>query len=103
MASEQNSAPSQGTQWLPTQQANEFALAMNGNELLLAFGQSRLSMIPTAVGSTPEHHVEWVATLSISPVAAAHLLEILQTNIAAYEKKFGKIPSDPSFKVTQSR
>jgi len=76
---------------------------MNGNELLLAFGQSRLSMIPTAMGSTPEHHVEWVATLSISPVAAAQLLKVLETNIAAYEKKFGKIPSDPSFKVTVSR
>jgi hypothetical protein len=76
---------------------------MNASDFLLAFGLSRLSMTPTVLGATPEHHIEWVATLSISPVAAVQLLRVLEANIASYEERFGKIPADPSFKLTQSR
>ena len=85
---------------LPTQQANNFTFALNGNEFLVAFGVSRLSITPP--GSTPEHHVEWVAALSISPMAAAQLHEVLGANLRTYEAKFGKIPKDQSFKINQS-
>jgi hypothetical protein len=85
---------------LATQQANHFSLASNGNEFLLAFGTSRLTMASAAAGAAPQHHVEWVAALSISPMAAVQLAEMLRINIVAYEKKFGKIPADPNFKLT---
>ena len=101
--SDQATTPPRQHEWLPTQQANHFSLAVNGSEFLLAFGLSRLLMMPTAMGATPEHHVEWVATLSISPVAAVQLLKVLEANIVSYEEKFGKIPTDPNFKLTQSR
>jgi len=100
---EQSAAVSQQDERLPTQQANHFALAVNAYEFLLAFGLSRVSMTPTVMGATPDHHTEWVATLSISPVAAAQLLKILEANVASYEEKFGKIPLDPNFKLTHSR
>jgi hypothetical protein len=102
MADQPVTAPRPGG-WLPTQQANHFSLAMNGSELLLAFGLTRLAMVPTAMGDTPESHVEWVATLSISPTAAVQLAKMLNANISTYEEHFGKIPADPNFKIAQSR
>ena len=89
--------------WLPTQQANYFSLALNSSEFLLAFGLSRLSMMPSAMGDTSQSHIEWVAALSISPTAAAQLSQILEINLREYEEKFGKIPQDPNFKLTQTR
>ncbi|HEY5306253.1 MAG TPA: hypothetical protein VIJ52_06265 [Pseudolabrys sp.] len=94
--------PPQGMNPIPTQQANSFTLAANANELLVAFGVSRLSIHPTESGPTAQHAIEWVATLSISPVAAGQLVKLLQSGLQEYEKRFGKIPVDPGFKLTPS-
>ena len=87
---------------IPTQQANHFSFALNGNEFLMAFGLSRLAMVLQPGGAVPEHHIEWVAALSISPTAAYQLHKVLEANLKTYENKFGKIPKDPNFRINQS-
>jgi hypothetical protein len=95
-------APSAPGAALPTQQANHFSLAMNGSEFLLAFGVSRLTMSQKASTTAAQHQVEWVAALSISPMAAMQLTRVLEANVKAYEEKFGKIPVDRNFRINQS-
>jgi hypothetical protein len=84
---------------LPTQQANFFTAATNPMEILIGIGLSRASIAPSPQGATLQGGVEWVACLSVSPVAAKHLQALLQATIDAYEKQFGKIPQDPAFKL----
>jgi hypothetical protein len=92
--------PAASSALLPTQQANHFAMAINPNEFLISVGQSRMSVEASPTGAQPLHHVEWLVTLSIGPVAASHLIEILKVSLKNYEETFGKIPTDPSFKMT---
>jgi hypothetical protein len=86
---------------LPTQNASQFAITMTPAELLISLGHTRVAISQGSVGAhfTPESFVEWLWTISISPVAAVKLSERLRASIVAYEKQFGKIPADASFSV----
>ena len=86
----------------PTQNVSQFAIAITSAEFLISLGHARVLMPQGPVGSTyetPEPLVEWLFTLSISPIVAAILSEELKAKIGAYEIKFGKIPVDPNSKV----
>jgi hypothetical protein len=86
-----------------TENVSQFAIATTPAEFLISLGHARLAMPQGGpVGNphdTPEPLVEWMLTLSISPIAAVMLSEGLKAKIGAYEKKFGKIPVDPDFRV----
>jgi hypothetical protein len=86
---------------LPTQQANAFTLALNANEILLAVGQTRVSVRPSPNGPQVEAGPEWLACLSISPTAAEQLVEMLKKTVEIYKAQFGEIPKDPQFKINQ--
>jgi hypothetical protein len=94
-------APQSGSPLLPTQQANAFTLAVNANEILLAVGQTRVSINPSPNGPVTQATIEWAACLSISPVAAAQLQAVLEKTLEIYRANFGEIPKDPNFKIRE--
>ena len=72
-----------------------FALGASPTEFMLTYGRSRV--VFNVKASTPESSpaVEWLQTLSMSPVIAKQLLALLQLGIETYEKAHGTIV-DPS-------
>jgi hypothetical protein len=61
-------------------------------------------MLPGPSGQVlPQPFPEWFLTLAISPSSLVMLTEQLKSAIAAYEGQFGKIPTDPNFKIELAR
>jgi hypothetical protein len=99
---EQTSAPAV----LGTQNVSQFAIAITPAEFLISLGHACIPVPhagPVGADVTPEPYVEWLLTLSISPIAAVTLSERLRASIADYEKQFGKIPIDPNLRVRAAR
>jgi hypothetical protein len=103
MADQPEAAPQAVPPQLPTQQVSHFTGAVNPTEILIAVGQSRVSISASPQGPVGSSSVEWLACLSMSATAATMLLQVLQRSIAVYEEKYGKIPQDPNFKISQAQ
>jgi hypothetical protein len=76
------------------------SVAINPYEIELTFGRlrQRIDLKDNAlVGS-----IEWVNTLSISPITAKVLYDALTILIDNYQKSFGNIPTDPATKMMQT-
>jgi hypothetical protein len=80
----------------PTHAANRFSITGNATETLITFGSQRV-LIDQATGHPqPEPVVEWLFTVSMSPVAMKQLAQFLTAYVAGSEKMFGILPVDPA-------
>lgn len=85
----------------PTHSASHFALALNASEILVTLAHSRVGITTDPQGGppSPQPMQEWFLTLSLSPVAATHLVALLSSAINTYAEQFGAIPKDPKFQI----
>jgi len=81
---------------LPHRHAQHFNISSNATDFILAVGDTR--MIPLEKGLA--FAIEWLETISMSPVAAKMLLETLQESVARYEAVAGPIVSLPAAVVS---
>ncbi len=67
----------------------------NDAEILITQGKSRLVINDAHAGHVESDHIiEWVHTLSLSPVAALHLCAALGEALAQYQARYGPIAHD---------
>lgn len=86
----------------PVAHASRFAIATSAADINVSFATMR-QVINTKTGMPGEFGaLEWFITVAMGPTAASHLCQALQHTLAEYEKKFGKIPQDPQFKIQTS-
>jgi hypothetical protein len=84
----------------PTVSASKFSLSIAAVEIIVVIGQTRTSFdiaSPEAKLAT-----DWLAAYSMSPVAVAQLAKALANAVALYERRYGKIPEDPTFSLNAS-
>ena len=81
----------------PTVAASKFSLSITAVEIIVVIGQTR-TVFDIA---SPEAKLatDWLAAYSMSPMAVAQLAKALGNAVALYEKRFGKIPEDPTFSL----
>src|ERR1700726_283238 len=78
----------------PTHPASRISLAMSSVEFILTMGATR-QVIDKATGvPSATAGIEWLASYSLSPVAARQLSIILSDAVLRYEREYGKIPED---------
>lgn len=74
--------------------ANKIALTVQSTDFIIWTGTTRVLFNPS--GTQAASAVEYSNGLSMSPIAAKQLHEMLSLTIEKYEETFGKIPTDPA-------
>ena len=83
----------------PTYSGSRVSVAMASMEVMLTFGLTRQMIDPQTGAPGNVSGIEWLASYSLSPTTALQLREVLDFILKEYQKKFGRIPRDPDFKV----
>jgi hypothetical protein len=65
-------------------------------EFVITVGHTRQLVDKTTGYLTPSPAIEWLSSLSMSPVVAQQLYDGLTVALKQYRAQFGKIPRDPS-------
>jgi hypothetical protein len=68
-------------------QAAHFAISASFGEFVIGMGRSRLVFSPDGQANPA---VEWFASLSVSPVVAKQLRDVLNVTIEQYEERVGQ-------------
>jgi hypothetical protein len=84
----------------PVIHASRFAFYHAAPDVGLSFATSKI-LIDQASGLPSTAGLEWLVTVMMSPTLAQQLHEILGSVLADYEERFGAIPKDPEFKISQ--
>jgi hypothetical protein len=80
----------------PMYAANRFAITGASVETLITFGGSRAVIDPATGHPEGIPAVEWLFTVSMSPIAIKQLAQSLTAYVAGFENMFGPIPVDPA-------
>ncbi len=83
----------------PTTGVNHAVVLLNGVEILISFGRTRLAHDNQNGVAVTEAHVEWLHTASLSPTAAYQLAKKLSETCMAYAERYGPIPQDREYAV----
>lgn len=82
----------------PALGVSRLLIATNVMEFLLTVGQTVMVMGREGDQVTSIPDIQWISTISLSPVTAKQLHDGLTIALSNYIAKFGPIPADPDFK-----
>jgi|HubBroStandDraft_2_1064218.scaffolds.fasta_scaffold76168_1 hypothetical protein len=85
---------------VPTRHVTNVNITATVAEITMTLGQLHSLIDPKTRTLLPPVKTEWFQSLALNPIVAKQMYLGLGRALEFYERQFGKIPEDPSFRLT---